>query len=76
VDFSLGWTGTLSGRGRPGYDSRSCRERYKLERVRRGDALLCFDGEPERIPAEQVERIELMIGRVNRTRLDEKTSPP
>jgi hypothetical protein len=47
-----------------------------LERVRRGDALLCFDGEPERIPAEQVERIELMIGRVQRTRLDEKTSPP
>jgi hypothetical protein len=47
-----------------------------LERVRRGEALLCFDGDPERIPAEQVERIELMIGRANRTHRGEKTPPP
>jgi hypothetical protein len=42
------------------------------ERVRRGEALFCFDGEPERISAEQVERIDLLIGREYPARRAEK----
>jgi hypothetical protein len=50
--------------------------RSMLERVRRGEALICFDDEPERISAEQVERIDLLIGRECPAHRAEKTASP
>ncbi|MBV8148453.1 MAG: hypothetical protein JO092_05120 [Candidatus Eremiobacteraeota bacterium] len=44
-----------------------------VERLRRGEPLICFDGEPEQIPADQVERIDLLLAHESPVRRGTKT---